>query len=220
MPQLSANSSTLWRKRDRPGSTPLPPSPAPFRPPAPMPRSLTKFSAFTLIELLTVIAIIGVLAGITFGIAKGVQERAGINQARTELAALAAVLENYKKHYGDYPRITTTTADDGALQLFQALNGQRGPTGTSLNPRQKAVLEAGRFNLEDQEAPVLADNRILDPWGRAYRYLYNPTDSSWSKRPYLLFSLGPTTGADDVGTMTDGVAETTGTHADNIYANN
>lgn len=176
-------------------------------------------AAFTLIELLTVIAIIGILAGITFGIAKGAQERAAINQARTELAALAAVLESYKKHYGDYPHVTTTTAEDGALQLFQSLNGQRGPTGASLDPRQKAFLEASRFSLEAPEAAVNASNRIIDPWGRSYRYLYNPAAAGWQKRPYLLFSLGPTTSGDDVGTMANGVPITTGSHADNIYAN-
>jgi prepilin-type N-terminal cleavage/methylation domain-containing protein len=178
-------------------------------------------AAFTLIELLTVIAIIGILAAITFGIAKGVQERAAINQTRVELAALAQALENYKKHYGDYPRVTTTTAADGALQLYQSLNGQRGPTGAVLNPRQKAFLEASLFALETPDAAITADNRILDPWGRAYRYLYNPAAAAWQKRPYLLFSLGPTTaGNDDVSTMTDGVPITTGNHADNIYANN
>ncbi len=176
-------------------------------------------AAFTLIELLTVIAIIGILAAITFGVMKGVQERAAVSQARVELAALAQVLESYKKHYGDYPRVTTTTANDGALQLYQALNGQRGPTGTVLNPRQKAFLEADRFTLEDPSAAITADNRILDPWGRPYRYLYNPASASWDKRPFLLFSLGPTTGSDDVGTMTNGAPITTGNHADNIYAN-
>lgn len=174
--------------------------------------------AFTLIELLTVIAIIGILAAITFGVVKGVQERAAVQQARVELAALTTALEAYKRHYGDYPRVTTTTADTGALQLFQALNGQRGPTGATLDPRQKAFLDLGLFTLEDPAAAVAADNRLIDPWGRAYRYLYNPADSSWDKRPYLLFSLGPTTGSDDVSTMTDGVLKTSGAHADNIYA--
>ena len=39
--------------------------------------------AFTLIELLTVIAIIGILAGITFGVIGGVQENSRKAQART-----------------------------------------------------------------------------------------------------------------------------------------
>lgn len=192
--------------------------------PSPMSSPLTHggrgaAKAFTLIELLTVIAVIGVLTAITFGVVRGVQDRAAIQQARVELSALATALEAYKKHYGDYPRVTTTTGDTGSLQLFQALNGQRGPTGADLDPRQKAFLDAGLFTLEDPDADVTADNRIVDPWGRPYRYLYNPAHTSWNKRPYLLFSLGPTTGSDDVDTMTDGVPKTDGAHADNIYAN-
>ena len=101
--------------------------------------------AFTLIELLTVISIIAILSAITFGVVKGVNDRAAIAQAKAELASLAQALESYKMQYGDYPQFAVppgtgspassalaTTSDANIVYsaqgiLFNALMGKRGP---------------------------------------------------------------------------------------------
>jgi prepilin-type N-terminal cleavage/methylation domain-containing protein len=58
---------------------------------------------FTLVELLVVMAIIGVLSG--FGIAAMgvVTKKKYINTAQSEMALIAAALERYKSVYGTYP---------------------------------------------------------------------------------------------------------------------
>jgi hypothetical protein len=38
---------------------------------------------------------------------RGAKQRANIERARGELAALVTALENYKRHYGDYPWLGT-----------------------------------------------------------------------------------------------------------------
>ena len=58
----------------------------------------------TLIELLTVIVVIGILTSISLGIIRSSKQRAAIARAKSELAALAQALERYKSHYGDYPQ--------------------------------------------------------------------------------------------------------------------
>jgi len=63
-------------------------------------------SGFTLIELLMVIAVIMVLAGITFGISRGVQNAQARAQAKAELAVIAQALEGFKSTYGDYPWVS------------------------------------------------------------------------------------------------------------------
>ena len=60
--------------------------------------------AFTLLELLTAIAVIAILSTLAIGSVRGAKERAKIAQARGELAALAAALEEFKRLYGDYPQ--------------------------------------------------------------------------------------------------------------------
>ena len=58
---------------------------------------------FTLIELLTVISLLVALAGITFGITRGVRSAQGRAKAKAELATLSQAIELYKGRYGDYP---------------------------------------------------------------------------------------------------------------------
>lgn len=194
-------------------------------------------NAFTLIELLTVIAIIGILAGITFGITKGVNERAAINQARTELSALATALENYKRQYGDYPQTgpdpgtaattVTITVGDPAAQFLNALSGKLGPTLKNISG--KNFVELGRFTLETENLPdpaatnaVSVANAFLDPWGRRYMYCYkdqaNP--GTWNNPSYVLFSTGPDGKRKASDPTSAGVVDYADTdNIDNIYVN-
>src|SRR5437016_11950023 len=65
--------------------------------------------AFTLIELLIVMAIIIVLAGLILATANYVQKKGYRSRAEAEIAAISAALENYKADYGVYPSDATTT---------------------------------------------------------------------------------------------------------------
>ena len=67
-------------------------------------KTVHKKSAFTLIELLIVIAIIGILAGLAF---QGVQiaiERANTTATKILFNQWTIALETYKMEYGTYPR--------------------------------------------------------------------------------------------------------------------
>lgn len=195
--------------------------------------------AFTLIELLTVISIIAILAAITFGVIKGVNERSAIGQAKAELSSLSQALEAYKLQYGDYPRITigsavsqnTTTALTAAhtqALLFNALVGKLGPklssaaeiTASAINA--KSFVDLARLNLETANLPNITNttavvNSFLDPWGRRYMYYYNSTASGWRLPGYVLYSVGP----DGVHTAPTNtlVNDTSANNVDNIYAN-
>jgi prepilin-type N-terminal cleavage/methylation domain-containing protein len=60
-------------------------------------------SAFTLIELLTVIAVIGALAAMGLVVTKGVKKREYLNTATAELNQIDAALTSYQAKYGTYP---------------------------------------------------------------------------------------------------------------------
>jgi len=66
------------------------------------PRSL-RSAAFTLIELLTVVAIIVVLMGLTIGIAGFARDKGARARAQSEIAALESSLERFKIDQGGYP---------------------------------------------------------------------------------------------------------------------
>ena len=59
--------------------------------------------AFTLIEMLVVISIIGVLAALLFPVAGSIRKNATIKRAKTELSQLETGIENYKLKLGFYP---------------------------------------------------------------------------------------------------------------------
>lgn len=77
--------------------------------------------AFTLIELLLVIVIIGILAALTFTVMGRLKTHAKIEAAKAELAQVQTAIEAYKARYHFYP---PDNPDNPALnQLFFELKG-------------------------------------------------------------------------------------------------
>jgi general secretion pathway protein G len=102
-------------------------------------------SGFTLIEILVVIVVIAVLAGMVApNVFKHVGEAKNVT-ARSQIEMLGAALDAYRLDIGRYP-----TTSQGLAALWQA------PTGAD-----RPVAWRG---------PYLRKEVPLDPWGRAYIY--------------------------------------------------
>ncbi|HTB85815.1 MAG TPA: type II secretion system protein [Candidatus Sulfotelmatobacter sp.] len=67
-------------------------------------------SGFTLVELLTVIAIIGILAGMLVPVLSVVKTKALVARARTEESSLVTAITSYDADYGRYPLTTAELA--------------------------------------------------------------------------------------------------------------
>lgn len=79
---------------------------------------------FTIIELLIVMAIIIVLAGLILATAGYVQKKGQRSRAEAEIAAISAALENYKADNGIYPRgKSTATPPSGTPTYTVAATG-------------------------------------------------------------------------------------------------
>ena len=168
-------------------------------------------AAFTLLELLAVIALIALLAGIVLGLGPRASATGRTARARAELAALAAALENGQRSLGDYPQ-----TEDPA-QLLHALIGRRNPHNAVIAAR--VLIETARFRTADGRDPFADDTAVLiDPWDRPYRYVYK-TRAPWTNAGYVLWSAGPD--GRDSGTLLPGgfPDPTPPENADNIYAN-
>ena len=69
-------------------------------------------TAFSLIELLVVIGVIIILAGLILSTVGYVQKKGARSRAETEIAAMSAACESYKADNGIYPRDTGGTTDN------------------------------------------------------------------------------------------------------------
>ena len=112
-------------------------------------------TAFTLIELLIVIAIIVVLTGLILTTIGYVQKKGARARAETEIAAMSAACESYKADNGIYPRDTTNNTTD-------TLNAR-----TNLDP-SAAVYSAASLFLYEQLAGVTSGSRSACPSGKTY----------------------------------------------------
>jgi len=153
----------------------------------PRPSSSPK-AAFTLVEMLTVITIIMILAGLVVGISGYVQKKGATSRAEAEIAALSTALESYKADNGGYP--VNTTLATGAKILYEQLAGDANNDGTP-DPALKTY-----FNFRpNMLSPTTGANRsVVDPYGTPYKYL-SGNETTANTNNIATFDLWTTTGS-------------------------
>jgi len=143
---------------------------------------------FTLVELMVVIAVIGILASITASAAMKVGEHMKVKEARVGLARLAQALEAYKANTGCLPAQTAYDAEtdpDGAYENCDVVDQLQGLMHT-------------RPLLKVSESERNAAGSFKDPWRRPYRVLFDAgagTFRAGSPGPNRRWEMG---GGDDV----------------------
>ncbi len=80
-------------------------------------------SGFTLVELLVVISIIAILAGLIVYLLPGISEKKVRGRVKTELAMLVMVINNYKEKNGFYPPHSPDT--NRPTPLYYELTGTK-----------------------------------------------------------------------------------------------
>lgn len=154
-------------------------------------RPRSSIAAFTLVELLTVVAIILILVGISIGTYSYANTKAARSRAESEIRALAAACENYKLDNGDYPRVLPRTAGPSATDQLDASRAFSFPAAASTSAniilyQLLSGLSASGQPLQDDGGRALksyfsfrqnqlkrSGNTVLyiaDPWGNPYGY--------------------------------------------------
>lgn len=119
---------------------------------------------FTLIEVLLVLAILGVIAAMVVPQLLGRQQKANDDAARLSITGLEQALDFYAvDHNGEYP-----TTGEGLEVLLTAPN-----------------------NDDKWKGPYIKDSKKLpvDPWGRPFVYAYPGTHNASGSKPDI-FSTG------------------------------
>ncbi len=124
-------------------------------------RSATATSAFTLIELLLVLAILGILAAIVVPKFSGRTEQARRTAAEAQIATFGTALDSYEVDMGAYPQ-----GKEGLQQLIE-------------EPRDN----------KNWKGPYLKGEIPKDPWGQPY--VYECPGRRNNSKSYDLASIGP-----------------------------
>lgn len=122
--------------------------------------------AFTLIELLIVIAIIGILASLLFPAVNGAIDAARKAQAKNDVVQIATAVIAYETEYGKLP-YTNSGFQNVSGDWLQALGGSN---AASLNSRQIVFIE---LNPAKRGKSGLTNGNFVDPWGEIYRIAFD-----------------------------------------------
>jgi len=157
-------------------------------------------SAFTLIEMLTVMAVIAILASLIVPVNALVRRQASLGHAGGEIKTMGAACENYKGDFAGYPRdvpgsgATSSTdeldpRDDGdpntnkykdaCLYLYKCLSGDAKPGTDATRSANRTDAPDGKpetkgyceFKPAQLERNEKGEIRfIVDPFGNSYGY--------------------------------------------------
>ena len=134
-------------------------------------RGWSKGGAFTLVELMVVVAVIGIIAGIVLAAAGGAQKKAARDQAKAEIRSICVALEAYKNRVGFYPQARP-------------------------NPSTTALF-TNLTNFMTFKTSQTTNNQVLDPYGYPYWYrlVTNSTESgsgtfAMQRESFEVWSLG------------------------------
>ncbi len=175
----------------------------PLAPPGSPPPATKRAAGFTIVEVIVVLAIILVLAGLILGTTGYVHNKAARSRAQAETQAMSAALESYKADNGVYPSSDVTdglnarTASDpdsyktASTLLYQMLIGDSSGDGLP-DAGAKSYITFKSNQLGGTDGATY----VQDPFGYSYGYStagqlasnagnpqtigYNPTFDLWS----------------------------------------
>jgi len=137
--------------------------------------------SFTLIELITVMAIIALLVGILMPALWGARQTAQKAQAKVMISSLSSALQAYYNEYGSLP-VTSGGAvpgpdaldQDQRYRLFEILTGRdvtMDGTMAGANPRRITFVSS--YKAADISVPAVGVTNFTDPWKRAYQLTFD-----------------------------------------------
>lgn len=145
---------------------------------------------FTLVEMITVVAVIIILAGLVISVSGLVSQKANRSRADAEIKVMANHLDSFKRDNGTYPRTEDTDKLDprvdasptssryilSNLQMYSAVSGDYEPEGSpdgKPETNSKVYYSFARTQLnftKDNTGNPATIRYVSDPWGNPYGY--------------------------------------------------
>jgi prepilin-type N-terminal cleavage/methylation domain-containing protein len=162
-------------------------------------KRMTKEAAFTLLELMVVIAIVVVLAGLLFPAVQSVLDRAKKVQAKNDLTQIVTAVNAFYTEYGKYPLPSGASGDgyaSGAITgtSSKAILDPLRNLDPTLNPRLIVFISPAEDTTQaSPKGKIGSDGQFHDPWGTAYGISVDADYDNQVPNPY-----GTDTGAGPV----------------------
>lgn len=167
-----------------------------------MRRAAREASAFTLIELLGVMSIIIILAGLSVGVSRYVFQNAQESRTRTEIKAIEVALEAYKQDNGAYPPLNPAQFDPGGAgnpkidTVFPTAAGNSNGWLNTIFVVRALCSNSAKIYMTFTPKQVFSTNIggsypsqiLLDPGGKPYAY--NPFAPQANPQTFDLWSAG------------------------------
>jgi len=135
-------------------------------------------AGFTLMEMLVVISIIAILAGLLMTGVTAARRNAAKRRMLMMLQRIAAAVESYELDFGDYPEGAGDEVSGALLYLALSTEEMNGP-----------YIELQQHELVDRDFDGVKE--ILDVWEHPVRYTHHRYyDDAPGKGKFRVFSVG------------------------------
>jgi prepilin-type N-terminal cleavage/methylation domain-containing protein len=148
-------------------------------------------SGFTLIELIVVITIIIILAGLLFPAFRGVQDQAKRTQAKNDLTQIVTAVNAFYTEYGKYPLVTADTIygpeGGSSADLFYTLRAVASGANAINAINTRAIVFMSPPDVKDTANPragIGSDGQYYDPWGTRYNVEIDGSYDNQIANPY------------------------------------
>jgi type II secretory pathway pseudopilin PulG len=151
-------------------------------------------AGFTLVELLTVVAIIMILAGLTVGGLSYFNRKMAEDKTRLQLKLIANGLEAYYFDNGEYPLSESSTGDNKSFVLYEALfydTDNDGKNYENDDDQETYVVEMDPGSSNQGWISGTGTNvELIDGFGNEYRYRRRSNPASMRNPDFDLWSVG------------------------------